>query len=145
MHQIRATCLLALCAAFAFGCNNSKDAKPAQESQQASAAAATPAAVTPQGPSAALQAKKLFQSRCVVCHGDDGNGDGPGAAALNPKPRAFSASDWQSSVTDEDLTKVILSGGAAVGKSPTMPGNPDLKSKPEVVAELVKIVRNFNN
>jgi hypothetical protein len=34
-------------------------------------------------------------------------------------------------------------GGPAVGKSPAMPGNPDLQSKPEVVKELVKIVRAF--
>ena len=34
-------------------------------------------------------------------------------------------------------------GGAAVGKAPTMPANPDLDSKPEVVAELVKYVRGL--
>ena len=32
---------------------------------------------------------------------------------------------------------------AAVGKSPVMPGNPDLKNQDEVVAELVKIIRGF--
>jgi hypothetical protein len=34
-------------------------------------------------------------------------------------------------------------GGAAVGKSPAMPGNPDLQAKPAVVKELVKLVRAF--
>jgi hypothetical protein len=36
-------------------------------------------------------------------------------------------------VTDEHLEKIVMYGGAAVGKSPSMPGNPDLMSKPEVV------------
>ena len=34
-------------------------------------------------------------------------------------------------------------GGAAVGKSPLMPANPDLSSQPEVVQALVKRVRSF--
>jgi mono/diheme cytochrome c family protein len=28
----------------------------------------------------------LFTQHCVVCHGEQGHGDGPAAAALNPKP-----------------------------------------------------------
>lgn len=91
----------------------------------------------------AYAAKTLFQNKCVVCHGSVGTGDGPGAAALNPKPRAFADATWQGSVTDEQIENTILMGGAAVGKSPAMPGNPDLQAKPEVVKELVKIVRAF--
>ena len=34
-------------------------------------------------------------------------------------------------------------GGAAVGKSPAMPAQPQLKEKPEVVAEMVKLIRTF--
>ena len=41
------------------------------------------------------------------------------------------------------IGKAILEGGAAVGKSAVMPSNPDLQKKPEVVGELVKIVRDF--
>ena len=29
---------------------------------------------------------KLFQAHCVACHGTQGKGDGPAAAALKPKP-----------------------------------------------------------
>lgn len=89
------------------------------------------------------KAKKVFAQRCVTCHGDDGAGDGPGSAALDPKPRAFADAEWQESVTDEHIAKVIVSGGAAVGKSPVMPGTPDLKKTPEVVDELVEIIRGF--
>jgi mono/diheme cytochrome c family protein len=88
-------------------------------------------------------AKEIFDQRCSACHGTSGKGDGPGAAALNPKPRNYSDKEWQKSTTDEQIKKTILMGGAAVGKSPIMPGSPDLDSKPEVVEGLVKIVRGF--
>ena len=79
----------------------------------------------------------------MVCHGSVGLGDGPGAAALNPKPRAFADTTWQASVGDEQIENTIVMSGPAVGKSPAMPANPDLQSKPAVVKELVKIVRGF--
>lgn len=31
----------------------------------------------------------LYEQNCVVCHGADGRGDGPGAAELNPQPTDF--------------------------------------------------------
>jgi mono/diheme cytochrome c family protein len=98
-------------------------------------------ATTPADPAA--DARALFKLKCVVCHGDHGAGDGPGAAAIVPKPRAFADPEWQASVTDEHIKKIIVEGGAAVGKSPAMPPNPDLKSKDDVVAALVKVVRDF--
>jgi len=101
-----------------------------------------PAAVAP-AQLAVGDARQLFQSKCTVCHGSVGLGDGPGAAALTPKPRAFADAAWQNSVTDEQIGNTIIMGGAAVGKSPIMPPNPDLSDKPEVVKELVKIVRGF--
>jgi mono/diheme cytochrome c family protein len=108
------------------------------------ATAATPVVATPSPPAdPAADARVHFKLKCVVCHGDHGAGDGPGAAAIVPKPRAFADPDWQAAVTDEHIKKIILEGGAAVGKSPAMPPNPDLKGKDEVVAALVKIIRDF--
>jgi azurin len=88
-------------------------------------------------------AKDLFTLRCSVCHGVSGQGDGPGAAALDPKPRAFSDALWQKAATDELIAKTIVEGGAAMSKSPGMPPNPDLASKPEVLKELVSMIRAF--
>ena len=65
------------------------------------------------------------------------------AAALNPKPRAFGDKAWQASVDDTYLAKIIVEGGAAVGKSALMPPNADLKDKPEVVKGLVAKVRSY--
>lgn len=89
------------------------------------------------------EAHAMFTNRCAPCHGETGHGDGPGAAALNPKPRNYTDATWQKSVTDEQIGKTILYGGAAVGKSPMMPANPDLDGKPELQG-LVAMVRSFN-
>ena len=88
-------------------------------------------------------AKEVYAARCAVCHGATGKGDGAGAANLTPKPRTFTDEAWQKSVTDEALEKVILKGGMAVGKSPIMPPQPDLKAKPEVLKGLIALIRNF--
>jgi mono/diheme cytochrome c family protein len=88
---------------------------------------------------------EVFKTRCVMCHGESGKGDGPAAVALNPKPRNYTDAVWQKSVTDEQIKKTITEGGAAVGKSPLMPAQSDLKQKPEVLDGLVKIIRAFGS
>jgi hypothetical protein len=89
------------------------------------------------------EAKGIFAMRCATCHGPAGAGDGAAAVAMNPKPRSFSDAEWQKSVTDAHIEQVILGGGPSVGKSPLMPPNPDLASKPDVVKALRAMVRGF--
>ena len=89
------------------------------------------------------EAKQMFSTVCAACHGIDGTGNGPAAANINPKPRNYTDAAWQASVTDDDIRKIILQGGQAVGKSPMMPAQAQLKDKPEVVDGLVSIVRSF--
>lgn len=38
------------------------------------------------GAGSIARGKKLFETNCMVCHGQGGRGDGPAGAALNPKP-----------------------------------------------------------
>jgi len=92
---------------------------------------------------AEAEAITIFNTRCAACHGASGKGDGIAAGALNPKPRDYSDKAWQASVDDSYIAKVIVEGGAAVGKSPLMTPNADLKDKPEVVKALVAKVRTF--
>ena len=88
--------------------------------------------------------RNIFNTRCSTCHGAEGKGNGPAAITLNPKPRNYTDVAWQKSVTDDHLREIIVKGGAAVGKSPLMPPNPDLENKPDVVNGLVAIVRAFS-
>jgi mono/diheme cytochrome c family protein len=114
------------------GC--SKPDAAAHESPPPTPPVATAGAVT--------QATEIFATRCTPCHGAEGRGDGAASASLNPKPRNFHDGAWQSSITDDYLSKIIQYGGAAVGKSPTMPANPDLRDA-AVIAALAAHVRDL--
>src|SRR4030095_508246 len=65
--------------------------------------------------------KAKFEQNCAVCHGTSGKGDGPGAAALNPKPRDYTNAAYMKTRSDDQLRKVIKEGGAASGFSAVMP------------------------
>lgn len=118
----------------AVGCSSSSPPQPKEEPAKAAPAL-----------DANAEADKIFMTRCASCHGLDGRGDGPGAANLNPKPRNYHDKTWQKSVTDEQIEKTIVYGGAAVGKSPSMAANPDLAGKTDVVRALREHVRAFGN
>lgn len=92
---------------------------------------------------AADEARQLFNTVCSTCHGADGKGNGAAAVSLNPKPRDYTDKAWQASTTDDQIRNIILLGGAGVGKSAAMPAQVQLKDKPLVVEELVRLVRAF--
>ena len=95
-------------------------------------------------PEAAMKrAHAIYQERCASCHGDQGDGKGPGAFAIKPRPRDYTDAEWQKTVEDDELAQAIVRGGAAIGKSYMMPANRDLKSKPDVVNGLVVMIRSF--
>ena len=100
---------------------------------------------TAAAPDAAAQqaAVEIFGMRCAVCHGPAGAGDGPGSAGLTPQPRNLQDPAWQTSVSDTHIEQIVLYGGAAVGKSPAMPANPDLSARPELVAALRAHIRSL--
>ena len=50
--------------------------------------------------------KKLFRSRCAVCHGAKGYGDGPGGKALVPKPESLITSLVQNQTDGELFWKI---------------------------------------
>ena len=132
-----ALCLL-LSAGTAWSAPRKKGAAKASETQE------VPAPVEPApSPEAMKEAQKLFATVCVMCHGASGHGDGVAAAALTPKPRDFTTGDWQKGTKNDAIEKIILVGGAAMGKSPVMPANPQLKDKPDVIAALRTIIRQF--
>jgi mono/diheme cytochrome c family protein len=60
--------------------------------------------------------KQSYTNHCAQCHGDQGDGNGPAARFLNPKPRDFLkgqfrlASTVNAKPSDEDLLNVITRG-----------------------------------
>lgn len=116
--------------------------KPPAKEQAQAPGAATGGSVAANG-AADAEAKQIFSLRCTPCHGPNGAGDGPASAGLTPKPRNFTDPAWQKSVTDAHIEQIIKFGGAAVGKAPMMPGNPDLADKDAVVAALRAHVRSL--
>ena len=85
--------------------------------------------------------QKLFQTRCFVCHGRGGKGDGPSATGLAEKPQDLTDPSWQRVTPDDRIRTVIQGGGIAIGKTGAMPPNADLT--PQQVQGLVAFVRSL--
>ncbi len=88
------------------------------------------------------KAPEKFTTFCVPCHGPAGKGDGPAAAALNPKPRNFTDGELMNAKTDAQLIKAIKEGGAAVGLSSFMPTWAGQLSDEEI-KEIVTYIRSL--
>lgn len=54
--------------------------------------------------------KVVYEANCFGCHGVEGDGNGPAAAALTPKPRNFIKADFKYGSDDASLTKTIETG-----------------------------------
>jgi len=92
-------------------------------------AIAMPAAA---GDAAAGKAVYDGKGACATCHGASGAGDGPAAAALNPKPASFATASFRLDTdgdgktgTDADLANSIKYGGVKYGGNAAMPGRAD--------------------
>lgn len=71
----------------------------------------------PPSPAPTTDIKSLYDASCASCHGVDGRGSGPAAAALAPVPRDFSRGIYKfrstasgSLPTDDDLYRAIANG-----------------------------------
>ena len=122
-----------LCLAFALsfgGCGDSGERAQPAPSEPASTTqpAAAPAPAVPSTPSApsapagddVSRGAAAYASYCASCHGARGDGDGPVAAALDPRPAKHSDGATMNALSDEYLFRVIKEGGPAVGKSQLM-------------------------
>jgi mono/diheme cytochrome c family protein len=87
--------------------------------------------------------KALFDQRCVMCHGPLGAGDGQLAATLPPetKPRNLQEGKFKFVTDDASIKKLLQGGGSAVGLSPLMPPQPDLKD--DQIDNLIAYVRSL--
>jgi high-affinity iron transporter len=72
--------------------------------------AATGMARSPSAPPDMEQGAHLFADNCAACHGATGRGDGPAAAALNPKPANFHSDEVMSGLTPFKAFNVVRFG-----------------------------------
>lgn len=79
--------------------------------------ATAPTAASPGDPEIG---KVDYQTLCSSCHGPTGDGDGPVAATLDPRPARHSDGNYMNALTDDHLFQVIKFGGPSVNKSPMM-------------------------
>jgi mono/diheme cytochrome c family protein len=60
--------------------------------------------------------QELFKANCIACHGENGQGDGPSASMLNPKPRNFhSLTGWKNGSKVTQMYKTLEEGIAGSG------------------------------
>jgi mono/diheme cytochrome c family protein len=83
---------------------------------------------------------ELFKANCAACHGDNGQGDGPSASMLNPKPRNFHSLDsWKNGSKVTQIYKTLEEGipGGGMASYNYMP--------PEDRFALIHFIRTFAN
>lgn len=92
------------------------------------ACVAAPLAQSSNSPTPAPNADRgmvLFSAYCASCHGEAGRGDGPVAPRLardfNVKPTDFSQPAWQAGRSDQQLLRIVQSGGRVVHRTAFMP------------------------
>lgn len=90
---------------------------------------ATP--VASQGP---VNGRDIYRAKCTACHGPEGRGNGPAAAAMTPRPTNFADASTRRATTDSALADVIGHGRRG------MPGFARMLSSAQVdsVARYVK-------
>jgi high-affinity iron transporter len=72
------------------------------------------------------EGETIFQTRCFVCHGREGRGNGPASTGLGATVRDLTDPSWQDSTSDQTIGSVIRNGAQAVGGSVAMVPNRDL-------------------
>ncbi|NOT33802.1 MAG: cytochrome c [Candidatus Eisenbacteria bacterium] len=80
---------------------------------------------------------KVYASKCALCHGPGGKGDGPASKGLNPKPRDHTDKSYMSTLSDEALLHSIREGKG------TMPAWGKVL-KPEELSAVAMFVRSLS-
>jgi mono/diheme cytochrome c family protein len=79
---------------------------------------------------AAAEGESLYQSNCFSCHGEAARGNGPAAAALEPKPPDLASS--QSELSDDYLHWRIAEGGMMRPFNSVMPSWKGILSEDQI-------------
>lgn len=114
------------------GARRTASAEPKQDGG-IQVASSDPSSVPVQGDDGA----DIFKRQCTACHGEKGEGNGPAAAALNPRPPDLTDTEVMGALTDEELRAVIEQG---VG---SMPGFESIL-EPDELEAVLEYVRSLS-
>ncbi|MDO9300977.1 MAG: cytochrome c [Anaerolineales bacterium] len=96
--------VLILAALALTACGGGTDVAATPESIPAAFAGKT----NPLGADAATAGAEIFKNNCAACHGEQGHGDGPAGASLNPQPKNLP--DLAATVGDDYLFWRVSTG-----------------------------------
>lgn len=68
----------------------------------------------------AKKGKRIFKTRCMICHGPTGVGNGPGGKALSPKPQNLTLPMVQKQTDGEIFWKVSKGRNAMIKWGPIL-------------------------
>ena len=123
------------------GCGGGEKAPETPSASGTTPAPETPAAGTETpaagatGEISLAAGETVVKERCELCHGTSGKGDGPGGAALNPKPRDWTDKAYMGSKTDDQLYEVIYNGK---GSMPAW-GKTGILTESEIRSAIMKV------
>lgn len=90
---------------------------PTKPAEPVAVAPTQPAPVPSAGKGSATNGAPIYKKNCAGCHGNTGEGNGPAATSLKPKPSNFVAADYKDSkgknpreYTDAELLDIINNG-----------------------------------
>jgi mono/diheme cytochrome c family protein len=72
-------------------------------------------------PDAIEAGEQIYRTNCESCHGPGGEGDGPAAAALDPRPANLADTEMMQDMTDSFLFWRVSEGGAMEPFNSAMP------------------------
>ncbi len=139
MNKMRAVTAVYLVLAVAtaglalWGCGGQQAAEQAAETPAGGTESAAAPEAAP-GEVSLAAGETVYKTRCEMCHGALGKGDGPAGQALNPKPRDHSDAAYMGTLTDQDIENAILNG-----KGTGMPPHKGLLTDAEVKSLVLKV------
>ena len=89
------------------------------------------------GSAVLTDAAQNYAKHCAMCHGEEGKGDGPAAAAMDPSPTDLTDAEKMGALSDEALLEVLSNGKG------TMPGYASMLKAEELKA-LAEFVRGMS-
>lgn len=93
----------------------------------------------PPTPETLTEAEQLFTDNCVLCHGEKGMGDGPGAKTIKIKPANFTDAKLMAAETDGSLFWKMSNGR---GPMPSWKDTLTDKERWELVGYIRKLTKD---